>query len=383
MKKVRLISYFYIICFLLILFSQGNCNNTTSNNIKLYIYENNNIQKLNSKLFITQKPVLVLDEKAIHKVQLIQRKKDSFAIEIELSKKIHNELEKITSVNIGKRLVFMSNTQLLFAPLILEAIQQGKIVIELPSMRKTDAEKIARYFSSSFEFISNELYISYKLNPDFKKAYEFRNRGEHDRAIEVFKQILKQKDKKSTKISLYNEIALSYRLKGDKYGAAKTYKQLINEPVNINLNNYMMIAQAYFYLSQFEKEQGNIDISKNYFNKGIAILEYIVKNFPTTKSAEWASLTIGTYELLRGNIIEAQNRAIIAKQGDFKAQGYLLFGLCYEYQKEFEKARKEYKRLIKDLPNSDESKIAQEFIRNLDNNKTNIEEFLKTLSLSF
>ena len=69
----------------------------------------------------------------------------------------------------------------------------------------------------------------------------------------------------------------------------------------------MVIEQAYFYLSEFEKRQHNLNISNDYYNKSIATLEYIIKNFPVTKSAEWASLTIGTYELLRGNIKEAQN----------------------------------------------------------------------------
>lgn len=387
MKRERVFNCFYIICISLILFLQSNCTNIKpdSKNIKLYIYENNNMQtKLKAELFIKQKPALILDEEAVHKVQLIQRKIDSFAIEIELSEQMSNELERITSVNVGKRLVFMSNAQLLFAPLILEAIKQGRIVVELSSIKKAEAENIAGYFSSSFEFIDNQPYSNYKLGPDLKKAYELRNKGEYDRAIKAFEQILKQNQKQNTKIGLYNEIALSYRLKSDESNAAETYRKLLSEPVNIDLNNYMIIAQAYFYLSQFEKKQQNTNISKNYFDKGIATLEYIIKKFPTTNSAEWASLTIGTYELLSGNIKEAQKRAIMAKRGDFnfKGQGYLLLGLCYEYQKEFGKAKKEYRHLIKNLPDSAESKIAQEFIKNLDNNKTNIEDFLNTLSLS-
>ena len=182
--------------------------------------------------------------------------------------------------------------------------------------------------------------------------------------------------RQNTKILLYNEIGLSHRLKGDELSAAETYKKLIREPVNIDLDNYKAVTQAHFYLWQFEKKQQNMDLSEDYFNKGIATLEYVIKSFPTVRSAEWASLTIGTYVLMRGNIQEAEKRAIMAKQGDFKGQGYLLLGLSYEYEGKLGKAKEEYESLIKDYPDVEESKMAQDFIKNLDNNKTNIEEIL-------
>jgi len=339
--------------------------------------------KLNAELFIKQKPALVLDKKAIHKVKLIQGREDNFAIEIELFKHLSNKLERITSENIGKRLVFISNDQILFAPLILETIKQKRIVIDLPPMRKTNAESIALHFSDSFEFFDDRAHKDEELDPDLKKAYELIDKGKYDKAIEALEQLLKLTKKSYTKIFIYNQLALCYRLKGDEPRSAETYRKLISEPVSIDVDNYMLIAQAYFYLSQLERRQQGINISQNYFDKGIATLKYIIKNFPTSRSAEWANLTIGIYELSRGNVKEAQKRAIMAKQGDIKGQGYLLLGLSYEYQKKFEEAKEEYKHLIENLPEAEESKIALEFIKKINNNKTNIEEFLKTLSLSF
>ena len=275
----------------------------------------------------------------------------------------------------------MSNAKILFAPIILEGIEQGKIVAELPAMKRIDAENVARHFRKDFEFTASQIYANQELSLDLQKAYAFRDKGEYKKAIEAFERLLKQNQSYNEKIALYNEIALCYRLKGDKHGAAEIYKKVVRDPVNIDLDNYMVIEQAYFYLSEFEKRQHNLNISNDYYNKSIATLEYIIKNFPVTKSAEWASLTIGTYELLRGNIKEAQKRAVIGKRGDYKGQAYLLLGLCYEYQKKFEEAKKEYKSLIKNFPDVEESKVAHEFIENLDNNKTNIEEFFKMLNL--
>lgn len=383
MKRTRVFSHFSIICIVsLILLVQVGCTITTPTfkNVTLYINETDDKQtKLDIELFIKQKPDLILDSDAVRKVRLIQRSEDEFALEIQLSELAIKEMKRITSVNIGKRLVFVSDSRMLFAPLIFEAIQQEKVVIDLPSIKKADAEKLAEYFSSSVEFLDNRPYRNDELDPDLKKAYDLRYKGEYDRAIKAFKQLLNQGMEYNKKVALYNEIALSFRLKSDESSAAETYKKLLSEPVNIDLYNYEIIAQAYFYLFQFEKMQHNIKVSEDYFDKGIATLDYIIKNFPVTKAAEWASLTIGTYELLRGNIKEAEKRAVMAKHGDFKGQGYLLLGLCYEYQKKFGEAKEEYKRLIKNLPDAEESRIAQDFIKNLDRSETNIEGFLNAL----
>lgn len=383
MKRVRVFNYFITICIVsLILLVQASCTITmpTLKNITLYIYETDDKQmKLDIESFIKQKPDLILDRDAIRKVGLIQRSEDEFVLEIHLSELVSKEMKRITSANIGKRLVFVSDHQILFAPLIFEAIQQEKVVVELPSTKKASAEKLAEYFSTSFEFLDNRPHNNNKLDSELRKAYEHRDKGKYDEAIKAFEQLLMQEMEYNAKTALYNEIALSYRLKSDESSAAEAYRRLLSKPVNIDLNNYKVIAQAYFYLFQLEKGQHNIKVAEDYFDKGIATLDYIIKNFPVTKAAEWASIGIGTYELLRGNIKEAEKRAVMAKHGDFKGQGHLLLGLCYEYQKRFKEAKEEYKRLIKNFPDAEESKIAHDFIRNLDRNETNIEGFLNAL----
>ena len=370
--------------FVLIFFSQDTWSNAipARTNISVYVFEGNNKRaESDATLFIKQKPALIMNEESIHEVNLIRRGRGEFGIEIELSPHVSGEIERITSTSIGKNLVFISDNRILFMPLILGPVQQGRLIIELPSMKKAEAENIARYFSSSFDFFDNHTCRKERLDPDLKEAYDLRDKCEYDKAIQLFEGVLKQKQDQNTKIVFLNEIAICQRLKGDRLSAAETYKKLIRERVDIDLNNYKVVVQAYFYLWRFEKEQQNIHLSENYFGKGIATLEYLIKCFPTVRSAESASLAIGTYELMRGNIKEAQKRAIIAKGGDFKGQGYLLLGLCYEYQKKLQKAKKEYESLINDCPNIAETRIAQDLIKRLDNGKTNIDKILQSFSL--
>jgi tetratricopeptide (TPR) repeat protein len=352
----------------------------TPKTIKLYIYENDNKQiELNGQLLVEREPTFVLNRESIHKARLIQRGVGRFTLEIEVSEDVSSEIQRITSANIGKRLIFFADTRVLSAPLIFDAIRQGRFVIELSPLTKAEAENIAGYFASPVEFLDTRPFRDQEFDPTLKKAYELREKGEHDKAIEAFEQVIKHTPNYDTKFAIYNEIALCYRLKRDEESAAKTYRKLVSDPVRIDLNNYMIIAQSYFYLSQFETRRQKIIISEDLFNKGIATLEYIIKNFPTTRSADWASLTIGTYELSRGNIKEAQKRAILAIQGDFGGQGYLLLGLCYEYQRKFGEAREEYQRLVENLPDAEETRVAHEFIKNLDANKPNIEKMLSIL----
>ena len=207
MKRSCALIYLPFYFFLLILFSQCSGNATPApSNISLYIYESNNRRtEPDVGLFIKQKPALIMDEESVQKVKLIQTRGDEFAIEIQLSEHVNGEMERITSANIGKRLVFMSDNRILFALLILQAVSQGRIVIELPSMKKADAENIARSFSSSFDFFDNQPYRKERVDPDLKKAYQLRDKGEYDKAIQLFEQVLKEKQRQNTKILLYNE----------------------------------------------------------------------------------------------------------------------------------------------------------------------------------
>ncbi|MHA2343604.1 MAG: tetratricopeptide repeat protein [Candidatus Hodarchaeales archaeon] len=359
-----------------------NCSNSADPNIKLYLYDTNDGKvEIISEILINQQPLLIIDKSSIEKVQLVKTKNNRFDILIEFDKHISNKLHKITYNNPGKRLVFISNGKILFAPVIAENFKKDKgdkikILFADMSERKTNA--FIKQFKSSIRVIDK--YNNYDgIEPELKKAYEFKDNGNYDEAIKIFKHLLKQSTKANTRVFLYNEIALCYRLNNDIASAEETYNALIQQQINIDLDNYEIISQAYFYLAKIAKRRQNLALNKDYLNKGILVLGQIINNYPNTRTSEWANVTIGIYELFRGNVTEAQKRAVLAKEGSFENQGYLLSGLYYEYQKEFKKAIDEYKRLIKNFPNSAESKVARQFIENLDNNKTNIEEFLNTL----
>lgn len=376
MKKKQIFRRFRIISSVFwILLSQVSCN-TPNSHISLYIFESNGEGEPDINLLIKAKPDLILEKDDIRKVKLIQNSTDHFTIEVTLSEDVSNEIKEITSSNIGKRAVFISGSQMLFAPLILQSIEEGKIVVEVSPMKRAEAKNIASHFMKSFEFLDNQI-LDKGLDSKLKMARELCEKQEYDKAFEIYEQLLKEKNKQpNTRTTLYNDIALCYRLKGDRYGAAETYKKLIDESVRIDLDNYVVISQAYVYLSQFEKRRNNIEGSKNYFDKGVEVLEYITKNFPMTQSAEWANLTICTYELYRGNIKEAQKRVLLAKRGNLGAQGYLLLGLTYEYENKLKEAREEYESLIKKFPGSLESQQASELITNLDNGKGNLKGLL-------
>jgi len=379
MKEQQILRHFSIITgIFLMLLSQVNCNISDSN-ISLYFFESNQKLEPDIKMFINTEPDLVLGKDDIRNVRLTQNSEDHFTIEVTLSENIGDEINEITSSNIGKRAVFISGTQILFAPLILESTKEDRIVVEMSPIKREEAKNIAGQFMRSFEFVDNRI-LDKELDFEVKKLHELCTREGYDKAAEKFEKFLKENNQQpNTRITLYNEIAVCYRLKGDRYSVAEAYKKLINERVSIDLDNYMAISQAYFYLSQFEKRRGNIERARSYFDEGVGVLEYIIKNYPTTQSAEWANLTICTYELLRGNIKEAQKRGIIAKRGNLGAQGYLLLGLTYEYDNKLKEARREYESLIKEFPNTLESQQARELITNLDNGKSNLKGLLDAL----
>ncbi len=371
-------SFYVMVTFSLALLAQDSCIAAPSK-VSLYLLDGAGPAKPDARLLLKERPAFILDPGEILAVRLIQHDSERFSIEVRLAENVIADLARITSANVGKRLIFISNSRILFSPLILGPIPGGNIVVELVSIKKKDAEDVAGHFGSTFEFYDHRTSRNEEHDVELKRAYEFMDSGDCDRAIEVFDQIVTQSKDHAKRIAIYNEIGICYRLKSDKSAAADTYRKLVSEPVSIDLDNYMIIAQAYLYLSQFEKAGGKGSKSHDYLDKGISTLEYVVKNFPATRSAEWANLTIGTYELLRGNIGEARKLATMVKRGDFKAQGYLLVGLSYEYEKKYQIAREEYKSLVAEFPDAEESKIARDFIKKLDSNKANVDEFLSAL----
>jgi len=385
MKRVSSFTSLIIILPLSLAFIlQSGCRSFSARpeSVNLYIYGNHKkLAELDSKSFLHQKPVLVLQKGAVRSIKIIQRREDNFSIELQLSHDVGKQIENLTSANIGKRLVFMSKNEILMAPRILEAIKTGKIVVELPSTKKDDAERIARHFGRSIEFLSSRQNGERELDSNLKIAYAFREKRDCGGAVKATKRFLETSPSIHAKIAIYNEIALCYKLVSNKDGAAEAYRGLLDEAESVDLDNYLIITQANFYLSRFEQERKDTGKSRLYLDKAMQTLEAIIKQFPTTTSAEWANLTLASYELYRGNVEAARKRGVIAKQGEFKAQGYLLLGLCYEFEKKFAEAREEYKALIRDLPEAKESKIAENMIKNLDINKTNVEDFLSALNV--
>lgn len=376
MKNIRIALLTLLLAFLII---NINCRRAERIKIKLFIYENKE-EILSPELFYLKNPELILKTNSLKKVTLIQRGTNDFTLELEFSPECLDKLKLLMSLNKGKRLVFMIDKRILFSPLILGPLAQRRVVIELPKMEKTEAFSIVKYFGKHFEFYDIRPYKG--LDPELEKIYELRDAGETKEAIKRFFRLIEKAKDTNSRIFLFNEVALCHRLEGDLCRAGEIYKKIINETVDINLDNYKIISQAYFYLYRLEKSRKHVDLSEQYFNKGIEVLKSIINTFPLTDSAEEANLTIGGYSLLKGDIKEAEERAIIAKRGLFKCQGYLLMGLCYEYKKKFKEALEEYKSILRLASCKEEMVIANEFIKNLEAKKTNVEEFLATMLIN-
>jgi tetratricopeptide (TPR) repeat protein len=370
-----------LLVLLLIFLMNTGCKKTESGDIKLFIYEVKKEEALSPDLFSKKVPDLILNRSSFQKVKLIQWGDNDFTLEIKLSKQEMDRIGLLMSKNEGKRLVFIRENRILISPVILGSLTKEKIVIELPEMEKKEAVSIIQCFRKEYEFFDAR--PSKEIEKEVEKIYELRDKGEIEKAIEMFSKLIKKAKNPNEKIVFYNEIALCYILKGDYNRAGEIYKKIVNEIVNLDLDNYKIISQAYFYLYRLERFRKNKNLSEYYFKKGIETLEYIINSFPFTISAQEANLRIGGYFLLNGNIEEAEKRARIAKKGDFRCQAYFLMGLCYEYQRKFKEASDEYK-VILGSPSckTEEKEIAKEFIKNLKVKKTNIEEFMNAILLS-
>jgi tetratricopeptide (TPR) repeat protein len=326
----------------------------------------------NAAVLNKQKPAMILKKSNIKKVELTRYNEKWFKLEIDLVGNYADELEKITSGNIGKRIAFVKGTKILLMPFVSGAVTKPVIVLEFSSGEQ-DAKNIAGNFDKSYIFIDKRPFIS----TDVKKVFELRDKREYDEAIKILKSTLNKTDNNEEKVYLYIALWTCYWTKKDYGNAAKAYQLLVKQPIAIDLTNYNTITQAYSYLIGFENKHGNTKKANDYAKKSIDIFKYIIKNYPLTIAAQSANLGIGGFELQNGNVKEAEKRALLAIRGDMKTFGYLLLGACYEYQDKFKDAEKIYEKLIKDFPNSGTSLVAQEYLDSLKHNKSKVKEDIK------
>jgi len=373
MRNLDLINISFIAVILFIFINQTNCS-TYNSNVLLYIEPNNKeVEKEINKL-LNSTPNLIIGSDSIEAVTVTQKSIDSFTLEVILTNDVKSDIKNITSTNIGNKLVFISNNNILLSPLILNPIDDGVIFIELSQVNKKNVLEIARQFKKSFKFVDNRI-ANKQIDSKIKIARSLCESQKYNQAFKIYNNLLSE-SKNNSKVHVYDEIALCYFLKGEESEGIKTFIKLINVPIDVDLDNYFVIYGAHFQIYLYEKEHMRLNIANTYLDRGIEILNHIIKQYPVTQSAQWANLGIATSELMRGNVYEAQLRIKEAKSGDFGAEAYLLLGLTYEYDKKFKKAIKEYELLIDDYPNSAESQYAKHFITNINNNISNLDKYL-------
>ncbi|HGE71913.1 TPA: tetratricopeptide repeat protein [Candidatus Poribacteria bacterium] len=375
MSKKKLFIFILLVSFLIVS-TKGNCDQgVSSKDISVYIFESNE-QVRDAAVLNKQTPVMIIKKSNIKKVELTRYKEKLFKLKIDLIGNDGNELKKITSENIGKRIFFVKSSKILFAPFILAAVKIPIIVIEL-SVSEQDAKDIAGDFDRSFVFINKQPSVSAVI----RKAEELINRREYDEALKIFKTTLNKTKSNDDKVFLYMGMFECYWLQKDYGNAAKAYQLLVKQPITIDLDNYFPITQAYQYLIGFENKHGNTKKAAYYAKKSNDISEYIINNYPLTPTARWANLGIGEFELRDGDVKDAEKRALLAIQADRKMLdyylGYMLLAACYEYQDKYKDAEKIYEKIIKDFPNGNCPVAAQWYLDSLKHNKSEIKEEIK------
>lgn len=378
MNKKKFFISILLISFLIVS-TKGNCDQSVSSkNISVYILEGSE-QVQNAAVLNKQKPTMMLKKSNIRKVELTRYKENLFELKIYLIGKDANELDKITSENIGRRIVFVKGgSKILFAPFILAAVKKPIIVVEL-SISEQDAKNIAGDFDKSFIFVNKQPFTSNLMSTDFKKAVELRDKREYDEAIKILEKSLNKTNNNEERVFLYREIFECYLLENDYGNAAKACQLLVKQPITIDLDNYFTITQAYRYLTLFENKHGDTKKAAYYAKESNDIFEYLINNYPLTPAAQSANLGIGELELQNGNVKAAEKRAILAIQGDMKTLysylGYMLLAACYEYQDKFKDAEKIYEKVIKEFP--DYASAAQMYLNSLKHNKSRVKEDIK------
>ena len=374
MTKKQYLVYILLVFSLVVPIQGISDQSTTSKDIPIYILEGSEQVSQNAAALNKQKPAMILKQSNIKKVELTRYKEKVFKLTIDLLDNDADELEKITSRNIGKRIAFVKGSQILFSRFILAAVKKPEIVIEL-SISEQDAKDTASDFDKSFVFVNKQPFTSNLMSTAFKEALKLIDKREYDEAINILKRSLNKTNNNGERVFLYSEMWACYWSKKDYGNAAKAYQLLVQQPITIDLDNYNIITQAYNYLIGFENKHGDIKKAAYYANKSNEVFEYIINNYPLTFAAQVANIGIARAELQNGIIKDAEKRAFLAVQGDMKALGYLLLAGCYEYQDKFENAEKIYQKIIKDFPS--ESLVAQDYLNSLKHNKSEVKEDIK------
>lgn len=410
MSNKKLFIYILLVS-LLTVFTQGSCNhNAPSQDIEVYISEGSE-QVRDATVLNKQKPAMKLKKSNIKRVELTQYRENLFTLKIDLISNTADELEKITSENIGKRIAFVKDSKILFTTFILAVVTKPIIVLEFSSS-ETYAKDMADDFDKSFVFVNKQPVTSNLIGTALKEASKLRHKREYDEAIKILQTALNKTNNNEEKVDLYSEMSLCYMLKKeydeaikilkialnitnnnedkvdfysemsvcywlkkDNGNAAKANELLVKQPITINFDNYGSFVVAYRSLIEYEKKHGDTKKADYYSKRINDILEYIIKNYPLTLLAQRANLDIAEYKLYKGNIKDIEKRALLAIKGDIKPQGYMLLAACYEYQGKYKDAEKIYEKVIKDFPNSQVG--AQWYLNSLKHNKSKVKEEIK------
>lgn len=216
----------------------------------------------------------------------------------------------------------------------------------------------------------------YRLKTEYKRAMTLLESEHYAEARTIFKSLIWTND--AQRDLLLYDTALTYWLAKDSQGFLGTCQQLAAGQVT--RQNYHYKIWAYGELAGRERKTGNEAGWRRYVETIRNMSQDMMRRYPGDWIAVDANSVLGIYDLLEGRIGEAKDRALAIEKGrSYPQSGNILMAMCYEYEKNYDAAKNEYRALMKVPPLG---KMAQFFLHNLETGKSNLPEYEKMLTES-